>query len=665
MAGAKGGSVSGDVGRGGHVTAEVIGSSDMEVKSARFWLLGGHGGDAGNGGDGGQYPGGGGGGYTGGGGGGGGESEGAATGMDGGDGGDVTGTTGLGGSTSLRIESERLICMSSWFDLEGGMGGMCGLPGQTFVTTGGDLAGGGGGGGHSAGGGGGAEHEGQQSGEGGDAGGVSGDVSDGGGVSFDIQSDRPSIHRNILVYTKWGHRGGVVETTDEGKTRGIGNARDTSDGVKYEHIPMSQPMLWAPANEEYISIPPHFDWMPVYRSTTNGDVDHYLLEIDDDNVIDTDPLLTVQLDIPGYFDRNLPMGTYYWRVTAVYYGPPGAMGPVPLFHWFRYFNAPPVITKEPTIEVDEGVTKSVYIGNFVKDGDTGLQNLCLTCEHHGVQNIMGLFMTLFYLTYEPPHIIEYKISDGTSTVTGILHIVVIDANERPIIDDIGGHKPPDIHIKMRENTELFLQVNAHDPNGDPLTYSALGSWKGANMSKLGTLHLTATRDDIGIHMISVVVDDKNGGVESQKVRIQVNNSNEPPLPPEVFGPKNNSRWREGEAIAFTVKVFDPDIVHGQVLTVTWESNISGNLGSQSTTELASITTDRLSPGNHRIHITVSDGEFVTLSVLDLTVVDRDDPSPPPDRSNFWMYFLFALIFLIMIAIGFMAGIRGGDDDEGT
>ena len=84
-----------------------------------------------------------------------------------------------------------------------------------------------------------------------------------------------------------------------------------------------------------------------------------------------------------------------------------------------------------------------------------------------------------------------------------------------------------------------------------------------------------------------------------------------------------------------------------------------------TTEMATYTTDQLPPGNHRIHIKVSDGEFVSLTHIEITVVDMEEPVPPPDPSNLWMYILFALIFLMMIAIGYYAGVRGGDEDETT
>jgi hypothetical protein len=358
------------------------------------------------------------------------------------------------------------------------------------------------------------------------------------------------------------------------------------------------------------------------------------------------------------------MNTYYWTVVAIYRTPTGSAASPPPYHWFRYFNAPPVVTKEPTIEVDEDISRSVYIGNYVYDPDTAYQALCLTCDHRGVDSIMNLFMTLYYDEYEPPHQIEYRVSDGASTTTGILNIVVIDANELPIIRDIGGYMPP-VLITMEEGTDLYLDVNASDPNGDDLTFSILGTWKGATISTLGTLHLTATSEDIGMHIISVVVEDGKGGLDTMKVRIQVTNAKEPPGPTEIFSPKNGTVWKEGDDITFTVGVSDPDIVHGEVLQVTWSSNISGDLATIGTTELATFTRSDLPVGHHRIYIEVDDGKYTTIAYIDLTVVERDEPGPPPDDSNLWLYIVFAVIFMMMIAIGYHAGTRGARDDIET
>ena len=662
MDGADGGDVVGDVGRGGHVSAEIIGDADMEIKSSRFWLLGGVGGNAGHGGDGGRSGAGGGGGYTGGGGGGSGETGGATAGKAGGDGGWVAGVIGMGGPSSFRIGSSRLISLTSWFNTEGGMGGMGGLPGASYVLPDGSWGGGGGGGGHSSGGGGGGGFDLLPGGAGGEASEVSGEVGDGGDGSLDIRSERASLHRNTLVSTRWGSRGVALSASGEGDTAGNGTARDTYEGKVFEHIPVSETLLWAPANEEIVSYPPKFDWMPVLRSTTNGDVDHYLLTLSIDNRFD-EVVYEGTMDHPGYKDPDLPMLTYYWKVTTVYESPGGDEGPTTPHHWFRYFNAPPVVMKEPTIEVDEGKLKSVYIGNYVFDPDTTIPDLVLTCEHPAKDSITGLFLTLMYNEWEPPHDLVYWVSDGNSNVSGVIHIIVIDANERPVIKSVGDYVPPNPLVKMREGEELFLDVLAEDPNGDELTYSVLGSWEGANMSTLGTLHLVATRDDIGMHIISVMVDDRLGGIDTMKMQVQVTNAKEPPGPVEIFSPKNGSVWKEGDRVVFTVKVSDPDIVHGEVLEVTWTSNASGHVGNSGATSTATISNAQLPVGKHRVFIVVSDGTYESHAYVDLTVVERDDPVPPPDPSRLWLYIVFAIIFVMMIAIGYYAGTRGDPHEE--
>lgn len=181
------------------------------------------------------------------------------------------------------------------------------------------------------------------------------------------------------------------------------------------------------------------------------------------------------------------------------------------------------------------------------------------------------------------------------------------------------------------------------------------------MSRDGFLNLTATREDIGMHIVSVKVADPMGAVDTAKVRIFVVNAKEPPGPVEVFGPKDGTRWKEGDTIMFTVEVSDPDIVHGEVLNVTWTSNVSGFLGTVGTTRLASLPYNRLPAGDHRISINVSDGLYESHAHIDITVTEREEPGPPPESSNLWLYVVFAIIFVVMIAVGYYAGTRGDAD----
>jgi hypothetical protein len=132
---------------------------------------------------------------------------------------------------------------------------------------------------------------------------------------------------------------------------------------------------------------------------------------------------------------------------------------------------------------------------------------------------------------------------------------------------------------------------------------------------------------------------------------------------EIFSPKNGSVCKEGDRVVFTVKVTDPDIVHGEVLEVTWTSNASGHVGNSGATSTATISNAQLPVGKHRVFIVVSDGTYESHAYVDLTVVERDDPVPPPDPSRLWLYIVFAIIFVMMIAIGYYAGTRGDPHEE--
>ena len=115
-------------------------------------------------------------------------------------------------------------------------------------------------------------------------------------------------------------------------------------------------------------------------------------------------------------------------------------------------------------------------------------------------------------------------------------------------------------------------------------------------------------------------------------------------------------------ITFTVRVSDPDIIHGEVLTVTWTSNVSGVIGSDGTIDTATTTTSTLPPGEHRVYVKVSDGTFESIGFVDITVVDTEDPLPPPEPSDLWLYAQFILVFALMIAIGYYAGSRGAANE---
>jgi hypothetical protein len=144
-----GGKVSGNVGRGGGVSASIV-AREYFQKSSVVSLVGGDGGDAGAGGDGGSVAGGGGGGYSGGGGG-------NQLSMPGANGGGVSGDVGSGGDAVLDLDASWPSKMfDSQLTVRGGDGGNAGDGGSALSLGPGAVRGGAGGGGYSGGGGGGA-----------------------------------------------------------------------------------------------------------------------------------------------------------------------------------------------------------------------------------------------------------------------------------------------------------------------------------------------------------------------------------------------------------------------------------------------------------------------------------------------------------------------------
>lgn len=663
MPGGAGGNVSGSVGRGGDVDAQMLGSGSIRLESCRVLALAGEGGHAGNGGDAGPVAGGGGGGYSGGGGGSVGDVLGTEPGLAGGPSGVVKDLVGTGGQASFTFKTPRLITTASMYNVIGGSGGYIGTGGESTSTLEGHAICGGGGGGYAAGGGGGAGNGGQDFGPGGNARAVLGDVGDGGNAKLDIQCERPSIHRNTMVYVKGGEWGSTGTPIFE-HPQGGGMARAATRGSLWEHIPMSEPMLWSPTHRGDVPNPPRLEWMPVLRSTTNGDLDHYLVTLAMDTAFSKN-VTYWEVDRPELYIPDMGMGTYSWKVVAVYHGPPSAFGPEPLARSFRYWNEPPRLDLAHTLSIPERQIYSIYLGAYIEDPDTHPDFITIEMDHHGVQDINGLFVLFEYTTWEPDHAIAYTLSDGISKVRGFINIRVIDFNDSPEILSIGGRKPP-VVVTVAENEVLMLDVEVRDPEDDPLSFKVTSQWNWVDISQTGMLVLSPGPSNLGTWNVLVTVSDDKGGVGRMHVRINVVNANDPPGPMEVFGPQNGSRYREGRPIAFTVGVSDPDIIHDQVLIVTWESDRTGMIGSTSTRGLGTFTTDLLPPGDHLITITVDDGEYTRKAWLRLTVVEGEGPSTPPSSSDLWLYMLFVAIFAVMISIGFVAGSRrmGDKGDEG-
>jgi len=115
---------------------------------------------------------------------------------------------------------------------------------------------------------------------------------------------------------------------------------------------------------------------------------------------------------------------------------------------------------------------------------------------------------------------------------------------------------------------------------------------------------------------------------------------------------------------------DPDMSAGQVLYVTWSSNISGLLGTLDSTTRLRFTTGTLPLGTHIITVNVTDGQYHREAWFDLTVEPKYiPPEPEPVVSSPFPQILavagvaLAVFFVILIAVMLVLRSRRGRSNE--
>jgi hypothetical protein len=325
------GIVSNEVGTGGNSTVQFAGGP-IEVTSCTFVMFGGTGGMGGMGGRGGYYGGGGGGGFGGGGG--------VAYGYSavGPGTGQVFDSTGRGGSARVTMTSTsgpgEVVARSNKLYLVGGAGGDGGSGGLGGYTSGG------GGGGYV--GGGGRYSASTYTGTTPPLGIL---VGCGGAAEFNVYHVAPSISRLNSVSLLGGKPGNGKNQPGAGSIGGLGTGQKTSQGNAIANIPMGVVSINSPKPGEVVnSIPPTFEWEPIFSSSTDGDVVGYNLQIDTEVQFPL-PVVDMGVELQTSFSPTSELasgGVYFWRVMATYAtGNSFGYGPTEQFS----FNTPPILKR--------------------------------------------------------------------------------------------------------------------------------------------------------------------------------------------------------------------------------------------------------------------------------------------------------------------------------
>ena len=200
--------------------------------------------------------------------------------------------------------------------------------------------------------------------------------------------------------------------------------------------------------------------------------------------------------------------------------------------------------------------------------------------------------------------------------------MVLPVNDRPLfVDSLGNPVTLDkMTINVYEGQEVVLPFWVHDIEGDEVlasVNSTLVELDEANRQ----IHLSPTVVVVGTITFTLAIWD----VEEPSVRITrdfkviVENLNDPMDDPEILAPTSGTMIWQGLPTSFMAVCWDPDIQYGQELVFSWISSISGWMGTG-----ASILVALHEIGVHEIQLTVSDGEYMKTTSIEIIVAEYDN-----------------------------------------
>jgi hypothetical protein len=296
------------------------------------------------------------------------------------------------------------------------------------------------------------------------------------------------------------------------------------------------------------------------------------------------------------------------------------------------WNDPPVASTPSPVSVVEGEATTIDLGPYIEDEDTPRGELVLECEDPAVIDVTGFNITLLYDVWVSQQEIMYTVFDGALWDNATILVQVEAVNDDPVIVSISGMVEP-IDIEMDEGTTRWLTVNVEDEDSDNFMYTVDSLWDGVTAFSNGSIRLITDRGVIEDYTAMLVVRDAEGGTASVELTIAVLNVNDPPGFPEITRPQNHTVVERGADVSFVVDIDDPDIELGQVLTVTWSSNLSGQFMERTNKEGLTFTYDALPLGTQTITVKLTDGEFTKESWIKITVIEPYVEPPPDDQGN--------------------------------
>jgi uncharacterized membrane protein len=327
----------------------------------------------------------------------------------------------------------------------------------------------------------------------------------------------------------------------------------------------------------------------------------------------------------------------------------------------------PIVHPIPLQTFREDEAGTLDLTEFIEDEDTGYEDMTLICDDPAVVDVSGLTLTLEFPTWVPESTVFFNVSDGTYQTAGHFLVNVVEMNDPPIITGVGEFVTP-VVIRLEEGSSGEFPIQVVDEDDHNFRYYLSTSWSRITLTTSGVLEVDAVKGSVGRYQATLTVEDPSRASTTISIIVEVMDVNDPIATLDILKPSNHTVVDQGVNLTFSVRVDDPDIVTGQVLTVSWVSNISGTFMIRTTEEGLSFAKDDLPVGVHRITVSVTDGEHVKEGWFELEVTkphsEREETEEPIHQTLPGLGLIIAVVLaVVVVVLVVIARTRGAEEDD--
>ena len=363
-----------------------------------------------------------------------------------------------------------------------------------------------------------------------------------------------------------------------------------SDGIALDHATF----VWTVAN---VNRPPTLT-NPGDQSNSEGESINLALSATDP---DGDPLAYSAVGLPDGLSISSGSGVISGTLSLVSAGShhvdltvsDGTASDSVSFVWaVGGANQPPTLTNPGAQNNSEGESVNLALSATDPDGDALTYHAVGLPDGLSINSGSGLIAGTLSFASAGSHNVDLSVSDGTASDSVSIVWTVTGVNRSPALTNPGDQN-------SSEGESINLALSATDPDGDALTYSAVGLPDGLSInSGSGLLSGTLSFVSAGSYNVDVLVSD-GSATDSASFVWTVSEANQSPVLTNP-GDQTNS---EGESVNLSVNAADPD---GDALTYS-ALGLPDGLSINSGSGLISGTLSLTSAGSHSVDITVSDG----------------------------------------------------------